>query len=271
MPPTTASPAATQSMSAKKWVSWWASSRTGDGGRGAGSVFGPSAARRRRASPLLSPVEATGAAGVPAALGARSGRGMATPSVRARPAGAAGGPRRGSPRPTPRTCSSSSCNGSRSGRSSPSLWSAATAGRCGLAGPVRGRPRVLRSRGGHAGLVRAARRPRRRLPPGACAARSGRPGSLRRDSGARSPAGDPGPALLTGLEHLEDLGQERCGQSLRGGGQQDRPASTAGAGKQRRAPIRVAARLSRVSRRRPGCVPRTGRRRRARSAPSWPQ
>ncbi len=74
MPATTASTAAPHSSSAKKCASWRASSSSGDGGRGAGSVFGPSAARRLRASSVVSP-------------GVASSVGTATRSPRWCPAG----------------------------------------------------------------------------------------------------------------------------------------------------------------------------------------
>ena len=59
MPAATASAAAPHRSSAKKCTSCRTRSRSGDGGRGAGSVFGPSAARRLRASSLVSPGEAS--------------------------------------------------------------------------------------------------------------------------------------------------------------------------------------------------------------------
>ena len=44
-----AKPAATQSMSAKKWINWLTKRRSDDGRTGGGSWFGPSAAKRAAA------------------------------------------------------------------------------------------------------------------------------------------------------------------------------------------------------------------------------
>lgn len=60
MPPRTASAAATHSITAKKWVIWRSRISTGEGGRGAGSVFGPCTVSRRRASAVLNPGVAAG-------------------------------------------------------------------------------------------------------------------------------------------------------------------------------------------------------------------